>query len=224
MLAGIWQRQRQKASLSSQSRWVCHLCLWLVLPVSPGGSFRSLSLFLEGSPSLPLLPSLLFLQEEARRASGQGRSQDDLSLSRFTGGRNPGAGGAETHGPRCLRARHLHLSASGPRSVKRRQDRHLPGQCLSEVARPHGVAAPTSGETRASCTPKRSRHPLVSIREYFLTRWSCNSLRPEFWLFFSEPKPNKRIGLGPRPTPRVSLSASHSVSVPSRGAGALGSV
>lgn len=133
-------------------------------------------------------------------------------------------GETQEQGAQRLTARHLHLSASGPRSVKRRQDRHLPGQCLSEVARPHGVAAPTPGETRASCTPKRSRHPLVSIREYFLTRWSCNSLRPEFWLFFSEPKPNKRIGLGPRPTPRVSLSASHSVSVPSRGAGALGSV
>lgn len=220
MLAGIWQRQRQKASLSSQSRWVCHLCLWLVLPVSPGGSFRSLSLFLEGSPSLPPSPSVPSVSpggsSPGKWTGPRSRRPQPLSFYRWEKPRS--------RGRRDSRPAHLHLSASGPRSVKRRQDRHLPGQCLSEVARPHGVAAPTPGETRASCTPKRSRHPLVSIREYFLTRWSCNSLRPEFWLFFSEPKPNKRIGLGPRPTSRVSLSASHSVSVPSRGAGALGSV
>lgn len=113
MLAGIWPRQRQKASLSSQSRWVCHLCLWLVLPVSPGGSFRSLSLFLEGSPSLP--SSLSSFPSVSPGGSSPGKWTGPRSrLSHFTGGRNPGAGGAETHGPRTFTSQ---SPAPAPRSA-----------------------------------------------------------------------------------------------------------
>lgn len=104
----------------------------------PGGIFRSLCLYSEGSP--PFLPSLLVLQEKAHRGSGQGCSQSrHLSLFRSTGGRNPSAGGDGSHAQLGHRARQgsrcdLHLSLSGPRSAKHRQDRHLPGQCGREGA------------------------------------------------------------------------------------------
>lgn len=102
----------------------------------PGGIFRSLSPFSEGSPSPPLSFCPLFssrkLPGEADRAAVK-----TTSVSRFTGGRNPSAGREETHTRHGHRVHQgslcdLRLSLSGPRSAKCRQDCHLPGRLWEE--------------------------------------------------------------------------------------------